>query len=97
MFKNLFSSASVSSSENPEKALSGLLETMITSLVDEPTKIELSRVGDGEELVAFELKVAKADLGKVIGRKGRTASAMRTILSAASRKYNIGSELKIVE
>lgn len=101
MFKNLFSSSpassSVSTSGNPEKDLSSLLETMIASLVDEPKKIELSRVGGSDDLVAFELKVAKADLGKVIGRKGRTASAMRTILSAASRKYNVGSELKIVE
>jgi predicted RNA-binding protein YlqC (UPF0109 family) len=100
MFKNLFSSSSSSAttvSGDAAKDLSSLLETMITSLVDEPTKIELSRVDGADDLVAFELKVAKSDLGKVIGRKGRTASAMRTILSAASRKYNVGSELKIVE
>lgn len=98
MFKNLFSSSpSTSAGGNPEKALEGLLESMITSLVDEPSKIQLQRIGEGDDIVAFELKVAKADLGKVIGRKGRTASAMRTILSAASRKYNVGSELKIVE
>ncbi len=101
MFKNLFSSSSSSSatavSGDAAKDLSSLLETMITSLVDEPAKIELNRVDGADDLVAFELKVAKSDLGKVIGRKGRTASAMRTILSAASRKYNVGSELKIVE
>ena len=96
MFKNLFSSSS-STGGSPEKALEGLLESMITSLVDDPSKIQLQRIGQGDDVVAFELKVAKSDLGKVIGRKGRTASAMRTILSAASRKYNVGSELKIVE
>ncbi len=95
MFKGLFSSSAAT--PNAEKALSTLLESMIASLVDEPSKVELTCVGQDEELISFELRVAKDDLGKVIGRKGRTASAMRTILSAASRKYKVGADLKIVE
>lgn len=99
MFKNLFSSSSSSSasSGNAAKELEGLLSKMINSLVDEPSKVQLQQVSDGDDMVSFELRVAKSDLGKVIGKKGRTASAMRTILSAASRKYKVGSDLKICE
>ena len=96
MFKSLFSSAT-SSAPNGEKALTELLETMIAALVDDPSKVELNRVGDDDGMINYELKVAKDDLGKVIGRKGRTASAMRTILSAAGRKYKVGSDLKILD
>ncbi len=99
MFKSLFSSSASSSvsSGGAVKELEGLLQKMINALVDEPTKVQLQQVGDAGDIVSFELRVAKTDLGKVIGKKGRTASAMRTILSAASRKYKVGSDLKIVE
>jgi predicted RNA-binding protein YlqC (UPF0109 family) len=51
----------------------------------------------GEQTSVIELKVAKEDLGKVIGKQGRTARAMRTILSAASTKINKRSVLEIIE
>ena len=52
---------------------------------------------EGEQTSVIELKVAKEDLGKVIGKQGRTARAMRTILSAASTKINKRSVLEIIE
>ena len=71
---------------------------MIKALVDNPSDVDLTeRAQDDDEHIAFELRVAKADLGKVIGRNGRTASAMRTILSAASRKHKVNADLTIVE
>lgn len=94
MFKNLFSSAATVS--NDSKELDDLVENMVKALVDEPGSIDLKR-NDADEGVIFELRVSKNDLGKVIGKKGRTASAMRTILSAASRKHKMSADLRIVE
>jgi predicted RNA-binding protein YlqC (UPF0109 family) len=100
MFKGLFSSGSKSSKPASSSAhseeLRELLQTMTKALVDDPSKIEIEE-GESDEGILFELKVSKSDLGKVIGKRGRTASAMRTILSAASRKHKIGADLKIVE
>jgi predicted RNA-binding protein YlqC (UPF0109 family) len=95
MFKALFSSASSASSDS--KALRELLEGMIKALVDEPSRIELTELESDPEHLTFELRVSKSDLGKVIGRNGRTASSMRTILSAAARKYKVNADLRIVE
>lgn len=100
MFKNLFSSSTAvrhGSDLTNTKELKGLLESMIEALVDEPKQIELNSADHPDGGVLFELKVSKSDLGKVIGKKGRTASAMRTILSAASRKHKISADLKILE
>ena len=55
------------------------------------------QMADDDDHIAFELRVSKSDLGKVIGKRGRTASAMRTILSAASRKHRVNADLRIVE
>ncbi len=98
MFKALFSSVTGGSQPaNDTKALRELLESMIRALVDSPNDIDLQERDHDGEHIAFELRVAKADLGKVIGRNGRTASAMRTILSAASRKHRVNADLTIVE
>jgi predicted RNA-binding protein YlqC (UPF0109 family) len=58
--------------------------------------VEVSEV-EGEQTSVIELKVAKADLGKVIGKQGRTARAMRTILNAASTKIKKRAVLEIIE
>ena len=63
--------------------LKELVEFIAKSLVDNPDAVQVTEVG-GEQTVVFELRVAKEDLGKVIGKQGRTARAIRTILSAAS-------------
>lgn len=66
------------------------------SLVDQPDQVSVSEV-DGEQPTVLELKVAKEDLGKVIGKQGRTARAMRTLLSAASTKCGKRTVLEILE
>jgi predicted RNA-binding protein YlqC (UPF0109 family) len=73
-----------------------LIEFIAKSLVDHPEKVEVSEI-EGEQTSVIELKVAKEDLGKVIGKQGRTARAMRTILSAASTKLKKRSVLEILE
>jgi len=73
-----------------------LIKFVAEALVDYPEKVEVSEV-EGEQTSVIELKVAKEDLGKVIGKQGRTARAMRTILSAASTKINKRSVLEIIE
>ena len=66
------------------------------ALVDKPEEVTVTEI-EGEQTSVIELKVAKEDLGKVIGKQGRTARAMRTILSAASTKINKRSVLEIIE
>ncbi|MBI9077496.1 MAG: KH domain-containing protein [Desulfatibacillum sp.] len=73
-----------------------LIKYVAEALVDYPEKVVVSEV-EGEQTSVIELKVAKEDLGKVIGKQGRTARAMRTILSAASAKVKKRSVLEIIE
>ena len=97
MLKRLFSSNKVTENSTVDAAsLQNMLKGVISALVDEPNKIEITEHEDRDGVI-FELKVAKSDLGKVIGKKGRTASALRTLLSAASRKQNMSAYLKIIE
>lgn len=73
-----------------------LIKYMAQALVDNPEQVEVSEVV-GEQTTVIELRVAKEDLGKVIGKQGRTAKAMRTVLSAASTKIRKRSVLEIIE
>ncbi len=73
-----------------------LITYIAKALVDKPDEVVVSEI-EGEQTSVIELKVAKEDLGKVIGKQGRTARAMRTILSAASTKINQRSVLEIIE
>lgn len=73
-----------------------LIEYIAKALVDDPEGVEVTEFGDDEASI-IKLKVAKDDLGKVIGKKGRTAKAMRTILSAAAMKVAKRSTLEIIE
>ena len=73
-----------------------LIAYIAKALVDKPEDVDVTEV-EGEQTSVIELKVAKEDLGKVIGKQGRTARAMRTILSAASTKINKRSVLEIIE
>jgi len=77
-------------------SLKDLVEFMAKSLVDSPDEVEVNEIA-GEQTTVVELKVAKDDLGKVIGKQGRTARSMRTILTAASTKIKKRSVLEIVE
>jgi predicted RNA-binding protein YlqC (UPF0109 family) len=73
-----------------------LVECMSKALVDKPEEVSVSEV-DGERTTVFELRVAVDDLGKVIGKQGKTARAMRTILSAAGTKLGKRCVLEILE
>ena len=73
-----------------------LIEYIAKSLVDNPEEVSVTEL-EGEQTSVIELKVAKEDLGKVIGKLGRTARAMRTILGAASMKLKKRSVLEILE
>ena len=73
-----------------------LVEYIAKALVDSPEEVVVSEVS-GDQTSVLELKVAKEDLGKVIGKQGRSARAMRTILSAASTKLKKRTVLEIIE
>jgi predicted RNA-binding protein YlqC (UPF0109 family) len=73
-----------------------LIEYIAKALVDNPDQVQVSEVV-GDQTSVLELKVAKEDLGKVIGKQGRSARAMRTILSAASTKMKKRTVLEIIE
>ncbi len=76
--------------------MKGLIEFIAKGIVDEPEAVEVEEIQEGNTTV-YELAVAPDDLGKVIGKKGRTASAIRSILSAASAKAKKRTILEIVE
>jgi predicted RNA-binding protein YlqC (UPF0109 family) len=73
-----------------------LIEYIAKALVDNPDDVRVTEV-EGEQTSVIELRVAKEDLGKVIGKQGRTARAMRTILSASSTKIGKRAVLEIIE
>lgn len=76
--------------------LKTLIELVSKALVDMPDQVEVNEI-EGEQTTVIELKVDKSDLGKVIGKQGRTARALRTILNAASTKLRKRSVLEIIE
>jgi uncharacterized protein len=76
--------------------LNELIETMARALVDNPNQVEVSEI-EGGMASAIELRVAKADLGKVIGKQGRNVDAMRTILNFAATKIRKRVILEIIE
>jgi hypothetical protein len=73
-----------------------LVKFIAQALVDNPDEVSVGEV-EGEQTSVIELRVAKEDLGKIIGKHGRTAQSIRTILSAASAKHRKRSVLEIVE
>jgi predicted RNA-binding protein YlqC (UPF0109 family) len=73
-----------------------LVENIAKALVDKPEEVRVTAV-EGEQTTVFELRVAQPDLGKVIGRKGRTASSIRSILGAAGMKFRKRFVLEILD
>jgi predicted RNA-binding protein YlqC (UPF0109 family) len=73
-----------------------LIKYIAQALVDNPEQVKVEEV-EGRQTLVLELKVAKEDMGKVIGKKGRTAQAMRDILIAASGKVKKRTVLEILE
>ena len=77
-------------------AFQSLIETIARSLVEFPDEVEVAEI-DGDHNTIIELRVAREDLGKVIGRDGRTAQSMRTLLTAASSKVGRRAHLDIID
>jgi predicted RNA-binding protein YlqC (UPF0109 family) len=73
-----------------------LIAYVVRFLVDYPDEVEVREI-EGEQTRVLELRVAKTDMGKVIGKQGRTARALRTILAAASARLNKRTVLEILE
>ena len=72
------------------------LEFIIKHLVDKPNEVQINEV-DGERTVVYELRVGQGDMGKVIGKHGKTAKSIRTLLTAASAKAGKRAVLEILE
>jgi len=73
-----------------------LLEYIATALVDEPDQVNVQQV-ESERLIVLELRVAPGDMGKVIGKQGRIAKAIRTVVNAAAVKDNKRVVVEIVQ
>jgi len=73
-----------------------LLELIAKSLVDQPDRVEVTEI-EGEHTTVLELRVAREDLGKVIGKQGRTARSIRTILGSAGMKLRKRIVFEIIE
>ncbi len=73
-----------------------LIEYIVKGLVDNPDKVNIKEVA-GEKSIIYELRVGAGDLGKVIGKEGRTAKAIRTIITAAAMKQGKRAVLEIIE
>ena len=73
-----------------------LLESIARALVDQPDRVQVNEI-EGEQTTVLELRVAVEDLGKVIGKQGRTARAMRTLLAAAGMKIRKRFVLEILD
>ncbi len=73
-----------------------LITNIAKSLVDQPDSVKITEV-EGETISVIELSVAKEDIGKIIGKQGKTATAIRTIMNAASMKMKRRSILEIID
>ena len=76
--------------------MKNLIETIAKSLVDFPEVVKVTEI-KGENTIVFELYVAKEDLGKVIGKQGKTALAIRLLVSATATKHGVRAHLEIIE
>ena len=76
--------------------LKELIEMIVKHLVDNPDKVDVREV-QGERTIVYELRVGEGDIGKVIGKEGKTAKAIRTIVTAASMKMGKRAVLEILE
>lgn len=79
-----------------DRAMKDLIKRIVKTMVDNPDEVEVSEI-EGDQISVLELRVAKVDIGKVIGKKGRNVRAIRTILSAASAKVKKHTVLEILE
>ena len=76
--------------------MKAFIEYVVKSLVDHPDQVDISEV-DGERVVVFEVRLNQTDVGKVIGKSGRTITAIRTLLTSAAAKNGKRAMLEIIE
>ncbi len=76
--------------------MKALLETIVKSLVDAPNEVRITEI-DGEKTVVFELRCNEKDIGKIIGKSGKTVGAMRTLLNAIASKQGRKAMLEVVD
>ncbi len=79
-----------------ELTMKELINYIAKALVEYPEEVDVSEI-EGQHSFVIELKVAKSDMGRIIGKQGQTAMAMRTVLNAASRKIKKNAVLEIIE
>jgi predicted RNA-binding protein YlqC (UPF0109 family) len=84
------------SSQSAVPGMKQLMIEIVQALVDDPASVKIEAIADGDTTV-LRLEVAPTDIGKVIGKQGRTARSLRTILGAASMKFKHRFALDIVE
>lgn len=77
--------------------LKDLVDYLAKSLVDRPDRVSVTEIVKDGNTLLYELRVAKEDIGKVIGKKGRTAQSIRTLLAAAGNKIGKRVNLEIIE
>ena len=83
-------------SRKEEMVMKDFVEFIAKHLVDKPEEVEVTEV-EGERVTVYELRVGDGDLGKVIGKRGQTAKAIRTLLSASAAKIGKRAVLEILE
>lgn len=76
--------------------MKALLETIAKSLVDAPNEVQVTEI-DGEKTIIFELRCNAKDIGKIIGKSGKTVGAMRTLLSSIAAKQGRKAMLEVVD
>ena len=76
--------------------MKAFVEYVVKALVDRPEEVDVKEV-DGERVVVFELRLNPTDVGKVIGKSGRTITAIRTLLTSAAAKHGKRAMLEIIE
>ena len=76
--------------------MKAFIEYVIKELVDYPEQVDIREV-DGERVVVFEVRLNPTDIGKVIGKSGRTITAIRTLLTSAAAKHGKRAMLEIIE
>jgi len=76
--------------------MKALLETMAKSLVDAPNEVQITEI-DGEKTIVFELRCNAKDIGKIIGKSGKTVGAMRTLLNSIAAKQGRKAVLEVVD
>ncbi len=77
--------------------LQKIIETLVKALVSEPGKVEINTNQEGDKTLVFEIRVAKQDMGKIIGKKGKTIESIRTIAGASGVKQNKRCIVKLIE